>query len=117
MLNGKVKKILISQSKGEGLQLASTMPGRIIMVVGGTGLFPFSDLIDLLYKVELMSDSIGLKREIVELSPILARSPFEKYSFEMLAAFSSIDDIHEITLQQLLFLSEKGRIKLTLKIK
>jgi len=50
MLNGKVNKILISQSKGEGLQLASTMPGRIIMVVGGTALFPFSDLIDLLYK-------------------------------------------------------------------
>jgi len=64
-----------------------------------------------------MNNNLGLKREIVELNPILDKSPFEKYSFEMLAAFNSIDDIHEITLQQLLFLSLKGRIKLTLKIK
>jgi len=64
-----------------------------------------------------MNNNLGLKREIVELNPILGKSPFEKYSFEMLAAFNSIDDIHEITLQQLLFLSLKGRIKLTLKIK
>ena len=48
-----VKKLMISEEKGEGLQLNHTQPGRIIMVAGGTGQFAFSDLIDLLYKDQL----------------------------------------------------------------
>ena len=75
------------------------------MVVGGTGLFPFSDLIDLLYKKELINHNSQLKREVLKLSPVLANKPFDQFTFEMLAAFNSIDDIHEITLQQLVYLS------------
>ena len=47
---GSVESVLLSGSKGEGLQLGQTRPGRIILVAGGTGLFPFSDFIDLLFK-------------------------------------------------------------------
>lgn len=54
MVNGTVNKVLLSVSKGEGLQLSSTKPGKILIIVGGTGLFPFSDLIDLLYKEQLI---------------------------------------------------------------
>lgn len=81
MANGKVKKILVSQSKGEGLRLTATAPGRIIIIAGGTGLFPFSDLIDLLYKAELIKNNLGLKREILELSPMLAGNPFNEFTF------------------------------------
>lgn len=49
-----IEKIVISCAKGEGLQLTHTQPGKIIIVAGGTGLFPFSDLIDLLYKEQLI---------------------------------------------------------------
>ena len=49
-MNGPVEKIVVSEEKGEGLQLSNTKPGKIILVVGGTGLYPFCDLIDLLYK-------------------------------------------------------------------
>lgn len=43
-------KLQLSPPKGFGLELDVTKPGRIVIVAGGTGLFPFSDLIDLLYK-------------------------------------------------------------------
>jgi NAD(P)H-flavin reductase len=43
-------KLQLSQPKGFGLELEVTKPGRIIIVAGGTGLFPFSDFIDLYFK-------------------------------------------------------------------
>lgn len=42
--------IKLSCNRGTGLQLEDTQPGKIVMVAGGTGLFPFSDIIDLLFK-------------------------------------------------------------------
>ena len=54
MVKGPVNSVSISCSKGEGLQLAQTTPGKIIIVAGGTGIFPYSDFIDLLYKEQLM---------------------------------------------------------------
>ena len=50
----KVNKVMMSCERGEGLQLTYTQPGHIIMIAGGTGLFTFSDIIDLLYKEQLM---------------------------------------------------------------
>ena len=47
-------EIKFSIPRGRGLELDVTNPGRIIVVAGGTGLFPFSDLIDLLYKSEVI---------------------------------------------------------------
>jgi hypothetical protein len=87
------------------------------MVVGGTGLFPFSDLIDLLYKEQLMLQNPSAKTEIINLSPILSSNPFAKYNFEMLAAFNNVADVHAVTFQQLLFLAERGRLKITFKFK
>jgi hypothetical protein len=43
-------KLQLSPPKGLGLELDVTKPGRIVIVTGGTGLFPFCDFIDLLYK-------------------------------------------------------------------
>jgi NAD(P)H-flavin reductase len=42
--------LLLNGPLGQGLQLSSVKPGKIIVVTGGTGLYPFSDLIDLLFK-------------------------------------------------------------------
>jgi hypothetical protein len=117
IVKGPIDKLLISCSKGEGLQLAHTKPGRIILVAGGTGIYPFSDFIDLLYKEQLMQSSPSTRQEILSVSPILATDPFKNFSFEMLAAFAHIDDMHLITLEQMLFLAERGRMKLTLKFR
>lgn len=81
IVQGPVNKIVLSENKGEGLQLANTSPGRIVVVAGGTGLFPFSDLIDLLYKEQLINYKPQLKEEILHLSPILANNPFQFFAF------------------------------------
>jgi NAD(P)H-flavin reductase len=55
-------KLKISESKGEGLQFTHLNPGKIIMLAGGTGIYPFSDFIDLLFKSELKRARIDLQR-------------------------------------------------------
>ena len=40
----------ISCVKGEGVQFDSLSGGKILMLVGGTGIYPLCDLIDRLYK-------------------------------------------------------------------
>jgi NAD(P)H-flavin reductase len=35
----------------------------------------------------------------------------------VLAAFSRVEELHEITLQQLLYLSERGRVKVTFRFR
>ena len=49
-LLGQPQSLMISEERGEGLKLEKVTPGKLILVAGGTGLFPFSDLIDLVYK-------------------------------------------------------------------
>lgn len=44
----------LSQPKGLGLELEVTKPGKIVIIAGGTGLFPFSDFIDLLFKTAVL---------------------------------------------------------------
>jgi NAD(P)H-flavin reductase len=117
MAKGPVTKLLLSESKGEGLQLAHTAPGKVILVAGGTGLFPFSDFIDLLYKEQLILQRPALREQILGLSPVLGTDPFRPFTFELLAAFQHVDDVHLITLEQLLFLAEVGRLKITFKFK
>jgi ferredoxin-NADP reductase len=35
---------------GRGLDIDKIQPGRIVLFAGGTGIFPFMDLIDILFK-------------------------------------------------------------------
>ena len=44
------KKLILSESRGFGLSLNNNNPGRIVIIGGGTGLNPYYDLIDLLFK-------------------------------------------------------------------
>jgi NAD(P)H-flavin reductase len=44
----------LSKEKGLGLQLESLSSQKIGIVAGGTGLFPFYDILDLFFKSELM---------------------------------------------------------------
>jgi tRNA A37 N6-isopentenylltransferase MiaA len=47
------------------------MPGKIIIVAGGTGLYPFSDLIDLLFKNSIANSDPQTQASIFGISPIL----------------------------------------------
>jgi NAD(P)H-flavin reductase len=46
--------VKFSCPRGRGLELEDTKAGRVIVVAGGTGLFPFSDIIDLLFKAQVI---------------------------------------------------------------
>jgi NAD(P)H-flavin reductase len=48
-----ISSLRISCVKGEGVQFESLSGGKILMLVGGTGIYPLSDLIDMLYKSAL----------------------------------------------------------------
>lgn len=90
MIKGPIDKVVLSESKGEGLELAHTKAGKIIMVIGGTGLYPFSDFIDLLYKEQLIQHNPSVKTEVLELNPILNSNPFAGFKFDVLAAFGHL---------------------------
>ncbi len=53
ILNNTITSLKISCVKGEGVQFESLSGGKILMLVGGTGIYPLSDLIDMLYKSAL----------------------------------------------------------------
>jgi hypothetical protein len=95
----------LSQPRGRGLELETTPSGRIVVLMGGTGLFPFSDLIDLLFKAQLISQNHEKSNVFVQNDPILRKKPFNKYFFVFLIALNEPEDIHPITLSQLIALS------------
>jgi NAD(P)H-flavin reductase len=45
LINGDYKTLHLSCERGEGLRFGELKPGKIILVAGGTGLYPFCDLI------------------------------------------------------------------------
>lgn len=49
-------------------------PGRIIIVAAGTGIYPFCDLIDLLFKYELLERIPSLKKQLLMADPLLKNS-------------------------------------------
>ena len=48
-------QIKISRPRGRGLALHEVSPGRILIFAAGTGLNPFCDLIDLIFKQTLLT--------------------------------------------------------------
>lgn len=109
--------VKLSIPRGKGLELDRTPPGRIVALIGGTGLFPFSDLIDLLFKAQLIENNHSLSQTFLNNDPILKKKPFNKYFFVLLIAINEPEDIHPITLSQLISLSEQSkRVKIVMRI-
>lgn len=80
--------VQISIPRGRGVDLENTPPGRIIIVAGGTGLFPFSDLIDLLYKSQLIAEGHPRSKELIRHDPVLELQPFARFFFVFLIAIN-----------------------------
>ena len=110
----------LSFQKGLGLELETTNPGKIIIVAGGTGLFPFSDLIDLLFKDAFIKNNSTNNRvadSIYSISAILKRKPFDGFSFTFLIAVNYPEDIHPITMAQLSYISNNSdKFKIVLRV-
>ena len=80
--------VKFSCTRGRGLELEDTKAGRVIVVAGGTGLFPFSDIIDLLFKAQVIQEKHKLSQELIKADPILKKKPFEKFEFVFLIAIN-----------------------------
>ena len=122
LLNNKLGKtdFELSLQKGLGLELETTNPGKIIIVAGGTGLFPFSDLIDLLFKDAFIKNNSTNNRvadSIYSISAILKKKPFDGFSFTFLIADNYPEDIHPITMAQLSYISNySDKFKIVLRV-
>jgi hypothetical protein len=88
-----------------------------MIIAGGTGLLPFSDTIDLLFKKEFARLNPQYSTKFCEVSPILANPFLEGNIFDLYASFNSIEDVHRITLLQLSFLSKfSDKVRVTFKL-
>jgi NAD(P)H-flavin reductase len=110
-------RIKFSIPRGSGLELDATRSGRIVVVAGGTGLFPFSDLIDLLYKTHLIEKGHEDSQSLLSADPLLSQKPFERFHFTFLIAIAEPEDIHPITYSQLVRLSaNEKRVKIVMRV-
>lgn len=62
----RVDNLRVSCAMGRGLELDCTPAGRIIVLAGGTGLFPFCDMIDLLFKAQLLAEGHEQRQRILK---------------------------------------------------
>jgi NAD(P)H-flavin reductase len=90
--------------------------GRIVMFAGGTGIHPYCDLIDLLYKETLVQQNQPLSNEIIGLNPLVKqRTLTERWKFCLYVAVHDTDDIHELTVFQLNHLSKSKTMEVFLR--
>lgn len=116
MLAKKELELFLSCEKGLGLGLREISAGKVLIVAGGTGLLPFSDIIDLIFKDEYAREHTNYKKKFTAISPVLSEPFLEKTTFHLIASFNSIEDIHKLTLLQLIYLNKGKRLRVTMKL-
>jgi hypothetical protein len=55
----------VSRSKGDGLGLQEKKEGKVYIFAGGTGIYPFIDVIDILFKKGIVAQGHTLKQKIL----------------------------------------------------
>lgn len=96
-IHDQVSNLELSCLKGRGLELGEIEEGgRVVIVAAGTGLFPFCDLIDLLFKQELLSRSQELRTLILNKNPILANPILRNNPITLLLAVNFQSEIHKV---------------------
>lgn len=80
-------------------------------------MYPFCDLLDLLFKENLAEINPVHKALILKHNAILEGKPFDHFKFHLMLAVNQIEDIHPITLRQIVELSEHStKFKLTMRV-
>ena len=109
------KNVVLSQSRGFGLgfeNLEKSFEGvlRVVLIAGGTGLNPYCDLIDLLYKQMIIDQKLQGWQILLANNPILECGIAKNYKIILYIAIDSLSYIHPITLYQCEQLSKHGII-------
>lgn len=109
--------VIVSRPRGRGLSLQDMPEGRIVLLAGGTGLYPFSDTIDLLFKEHLVNTGHSQASAIKEADPLVGKKPFSKFKFSLYIAVNDLEELHPITLMQCDELARTGKLKCFAKMK
>ena len=109
--------LVISKPRGKGLSLHDLPEGRVILLAAGTGLYPFSDTIDLLYKEHLVDSESSFANQVRIRDPLVGEKPFKKFKFSLYITVNTIDELHPITLFQCNELTKLGRLICYAKMK
>ena len=75
-------------------------PGKIVLLAGGTGIYPFSDTIDLLFKDHLVDTGSPYAAAIKEADPIVGKGLFKPFVFTIYIAVNDFDELHPITMYE-----------------
>ncbi len=90
----------------------------MIILTGGTGLFPFYDFIDLYFKSLMIKNKPEMKERVIQISPILKKHSFDSYQVDLYLSVNSLEDIHPIILSQLAFIiTSSDNFILNLRVK
>ena len=95
-----IGNVSISKTKGDGMGLNLKAPGLIVVIAGGTGIYPFIDLIDVLFKSVLIKQNPSIKQKVLQLTPAADDPHLNSFKFLFLLGFESFFDMHPITKYQ-----------------
>ena len=85
--------------------------GKVIIVCGGTGLLPFCDFIDLLFKRLLFLEGRPSGVEFAQKDPLVKEDLIKRRSFKLYCAAESVSDLLPLTLYQVEYLSKSQKIR------
>ena len=94
----------ISCPHGQGLKISSQREGNIVFLAGGTGFYPYMDIIDLLFKQKVYEEKLCSERirsKILDLNKVIREPILEAYTFLLMVAVTSIEDLHPMSLYQI----------------
>jgi hypothetical protein len=105
---------------GAGMKLERIpLTGYMIIVTGGTGLQPFSDFVDLLFKRVLVLESSNLSSMLLKRDPLVGQDFIKDRNFAFYCAIEKLLELPALTLYQLNHLcqSKQVRLKTVMRIK
>lgn len=95
-------EIILSKPMGPGMKYGDIKEdGKVIIVCGGTGLLPFCDFIDLLFKRVILLEGKPSATEFARKDPLIQEDLIRRRSFKLYCAAESTIDLLALTLFQI----------------
>jgi len=97
---------------GAGLKFDTiSSSGSVIFVCGGTGILPFCDFIDLLFKRSKVLDSHNLSGMLVKMDSLVGTDFIKQRTFNFYCAIENAADLPAMTIHQLNELCKSTKVK------
>jgi NAD(P)H-flavin reductase len=104
-------ELILSKTLGAGMKYAELKEeGKVIIVCGGTGLLPFCDFIDLLFKRVLLLENNAMAEKCAAHDFVVREDLIKKRSFKLYCAAESETDLLPLALFQMEHLSKSTKI-------